>query len=162
MVVTDDQGREHPGVMLRPHRSDGAYGSPESLTVPVSLGAGRYTFDVTAHRLATGELGIRPADAAERDVIRDNLGRARLESVAAQRERVADADRRLAQVGLPPVGSRVTVDWGNGPAREVTLHDLTQDGSRAAVIWGDLPGTSLVPVEFLRFGSAAARTRPPG
>ena len=30
VVVTDERGREHPGVVLRPHRSDGEYGSPES------------------------------------------------------------------------------------------------------------------------------------
>jgi hypothetical protein len=155
VVVTDDRGREHPGVVLRPRRSDGEHGSPESRTVPVSLGVGRYTFDVTAHRVATGELGIRPANAAEQADIRGRLERARLDNVAAQRERVADTDRRLAQVGLPPVGSRVTVDWGGGTAGEVTLHDLTQDGLRAAVIWDDLPGTSLVPVPFLRPGSAA-------
>jgi hypothetical protein len=46
---------------------------------------------------------------------------------------VADADRRLADIGLPPVGSRVTVDWGGGPWGEVTLHDLSQDGKLAAV-----------------------------
>ena len=84
-----------------------------------------------------------------------------MDSVARQRERVADADRRLAAVGLPPVGSRVTVDWGDGPAGEVTLHDLTQDGRQAAVIWDHLPGTSLVPVECLRTGPAASRTAPP-
>jgi len=149
VVVTDQQGREHPGVVLRPHRSDGEYGSPESHTVPVSLGVGRYTFDVTAHRLAIGELGIRHADALERDVIRGQLERARLDNVAAQRERIASADRRLAEVGLPPVGSRVTVNWGDGPAGEVTLHDLTQDGRQAAVIWHHLPGTSLVPIRFV-------------
>ena len=149
LVVTDEQGREHPGVVLRPHRSDGENGSPESHTVPVSLGAGRYTFDVTAHRIAVGELGIRHTDAAEQTAIRDRLEAARLDDVAAQRDRIASADRRLAKVGLPPVGSRVTVNWGAGPVGEVTLHDLTQDGRQAAVSWDRLPGTSLVPVPFL-------------
>ena len=110
VVVTDDAGREHPGVVLRPHRSDGEYGSPESHTVPVSLGVGRYTFDVTAHRLALGELGIRRATPTEQTAIRDRLEQAR----------IADANRRLAVIGLPPVGTRVTVDWGSGPAGEVT------------------------------------------
>ena len=50
---------------------------------------------------------------------------------------------------MPPVESRVTVNWGSGPAGEVTLHDLTQDGQRAVAIWDHLPGSSLVPVEFL-------------
>lgn len=150
VVVSDEQGREHPGVVLRPRRSDGDYGSPESWTVPVSLGPGRYTFDVTAHRLATGELGIRHATMAEQEQIRAHLEQARLDNAVAQQERVRDAHRRLAEVGLPPVGSRVTVDWGNGPAGKVTLHDLTQDGTRAAVIWDDLPGTSLVPVARLK------------
>jgi|GEM_PF-6530284 len=163
VVVTDERGREHPGVVLRPHRSDGEFGSPESYTVPMSLGVGRYTFDVTAHRLATGQLGIRPANAAEQDAIRRQLERARLDSVAAQRERVVDADRRLAFVGLPPVGSWVTVNWGDGPAGEVTLHDLTQDGQRVAVIWDHLPGTSLVPVaapEVERQTDGSSRNRP--
>ena len=149
VVVTDEHGREHPGVVLRSHRSDGEYGSPESHTVPVSLGVGRYTFDVTAHRLAIGDLGIRQAGPAEQTAIRAGLERARLDNLAAQRERVASADRRLAGVGLPPVGSRVIVNWGAGPVGEVTLHDLTQDGRRAAVIWDHLPGTSLVPVGCL-------------
>ena len=149
VVVTDEQSREHPGVVLRPHRSDGDYGSPESHTVPVSLGVGRYTFDVTAHRLAMGEMGPRRADPAEQTAIRERLERARLDNVAAQRERIASADRRLAEVGLPPVGSRVTVNWGAGPIGEVTLHDLTPDGRQAAVIWDHLPGTGLVPVPFL-------------
>ena len=70
-----------PGVVLRPRRSDGEFGSPESLTVPVTLGVGRYTFDVTAHRLAMGELGYRVANAAERDAICVRLEQARLESV---------------------------------------------------------------------------------
>ena len=150
VVVTDDSGREHPGIVLAPHRSDGEFGSPESCTVPVSLGVGRYTFDVTAHRLAIGELGIRPADPAEQIAIRARLEQARLDSVAAQRERVADANRRLAAVGLPPVGTRVSVNLGDGAAGEVTLHDLTQDGRQVAVIWPDQPGTSLVPVRCLR------------
>jgi hypothetical protein len=161
VVVTDDRGREHPGVVLAPHRSDGEFGSPESYTVPVSLGVGRYTFDVTAHRLAVGELGIRPADPAERDPIRARLEQSRLNSVAAQRERVADANCRLAAMGLPPVGSRVTVDWGDGAVGEVTLHDLTQDGRRAAVIRDDQPGTSLMPVVCLRIGSSAAISHRP-
>jgi len=110
VVVTDDAGREHPGVVLRPHRSDGEYGSPESHTVPVSLGVGRHTFDVTAHRLALGELGIRRATPTEQTAIRDRLEQAR----------IADANRRLAVIGLPPVGTRVTVDWGSGPAGKVT------------------------------------------
>ena len=41
------------------------------------------------------------------------------------------------------------MNWGSGPAGEVTLHDLTQDGQRAVAIWDHLPGSSLVPVEFL-------------
>lgn len=73
----------------------------------------------------------------------------RLDNAAAQRERVRDADRRLADIGLPPVGSRITVDWGGGPSGEATLHDLTQDGKRASVSWDHLPGTSLVHVAFL-------------
>ena len=162
VVVTDEHGREHPGVVLRPRRSDGEFGSPESWTVPVSLGVGRYTFDVTAHRLAMGELGIRRAAAAEQQEISARLDAARLENAAAQQERVADADKRLADVGLPPVGTRVTVDWGGGPWGEVTVHDLTPDGTLAAVSWDHLPGTRLVPVAFLRPGSAAASSRPPG
>ena len=130
VVVTDDAGREHPGVVLRKHRSDGEYGSPESHTVPVSLGVGRYTFDVTAHRLALGELRIRRATPTEQTAIRDRLEQARVENAVAQRARIADANRRLAVIGLPPVGTRVTVDWGSGPAGEVTLHDLTQHGKR--------------------------------
>lgn len=113
VVVTDEQGRPHPGVVLRPHRSDGEYGSPESHTVPVSMGIGRYTFDVNAHRLALGELGLRRADPDERHGIRGQLEAARLDNVAVQRERVRDADRLLAEAGLPPVGSRVTVNWGD-------------------------------------------------
>jgi len=160
VVVTDEQGREHPGVVLRPHRSDGEYGSPESHTVPVSLGVGRYTFDVTAHRLAVGELGIRRADGTEQTAIREQLEQARLDNVKRQRDRVRDADRRLAEIGLPPVGSRVTVNRGEGPAGEVTLHDLTQDGQRAAVIWDHLPGTSLVPVRCLNaLRTVASHTR---
>ena len=84
----------------------------------------------TAHRLATGELGIRPANPAERNALREQLEQARRDNVAKQRERIQDANRRLAELGLPPVGSRVTVNWGSGPAGEVTLHDLTQDGQR--------------------------------
>jgi hypothetical protein len=150
VVVTDEQGREHRGVVLRPRRSDGEYGSPESWTVPVSLGVGRYTFDVTAHRLAMGELGIRRADPTEQENIRARLEQARLDNAAVQHQRVADADRRLADVWLPPIGSRVTVDWGDGSAGEVMLRDLTQDGTRAVVVWDHLPGTSLVPVAFLK------------
>jgi hypothetical protein len=111
---------------------------------------GRYTFDVTAHRLAMGDLGIRRADVTEQQEIQARLERARLDNAAVQHQRVADADRRLADVWLPPIGSRVTVDWGDGPAGEVTLHDFTQDGTRVAVIWDHLPGTSLVPVAFLK------------
>ncbi len=149
VVVTDERGRQQGGVVGRPHRSYGEFGSPESHTVPVSLGVGRYTFDVTAHRLAMGELGIRPADPAEQTAIRRQLERAQLDNAAAQRKRVGDANRRLAWIGLPPVGSRMTVNWGDGPVHEVILHDLTRDGQCAAVIWDPHPGTTLVPVECL-------------
>jgi len=109
-------------------------------------------------RLALGELGIRRATPTEQTAIRDRLERSRLENAAAQRARIADANHRLTAIGLPPVGSRVTVDWGSGPAGHVTLHDLTQDGRQVAVIWDDLPGTSLVPVECLeeRIGGRGA------
>jgi len=105
-----------------------------------------------------GELGIRRAAEAEQQEIRSRLEQARRDNAAAQQQRVADANRRLADVGLPPFGSRVTVDWGDGPAGEVTLHDITQDGTRAAVVWDHLPGTSLVPVAFLK--TRVTRSKP--
>ena len=75
-----------------------------------------------------------------------------------------------------PKDARVTatVDRGNGPAGESTLHDLTQDGARVAVTWDDLPGTSLVrsnscdpdPLQPVRTGRAqrfhAEERRPRG
>ncbi len=146
MVVTDDRSRQHPVIVLTPHRSDGEDGSPESHTVPVSLGLGRYTFDVTAHRLAAGELGIRLAEPAEQVAIRAQLEQARLNNAAAQQKRIEDANRRLAAIGLPSVGSRSLWIGATGPAAEVGLHDLTEDGRQAAVVWDDQPGTSLVPV----------------
>jgi hypothetical protein len=104
VVVTDEHGREHPGVVLRPRRSDGEYGSPESWTVPVSLVVGRYTFDVTAHRLAMGELGIRRADLAEQQEIQARLEQARLDNAACRRNGC-----KTRTAGSPPSACRWSV-----------------------------------------------------
>ena len=99
VVVTHDASREHPGVVLQPRRSGGDYGSPESLTVPAFLGLGRYTFDVTAHLLELGELGIRRARRDEQTAIRDRLEEARLEMLVRHAIRAQDENRSFSHDG---------------------------------------------------------------
>lgn len=58
--VTNPQGRTNDLVVSRgPRRSDGAFGSPESLSVTVSFGPGRYSFEVSAGDLFAQRAGHR-------------------------------------------------------------------------------------------------------
>ena len=118
--------------------------------MPVSLGVG--PVHLRRHRSPARDGRARhPAGRRGRaDAIREQLER---RDWTALRDNGNGSRARTAgspTIGLPPVGSRVTVNRGDGPAGEVTLHDLTQDGRQAAVIWDHQPGTSLVPVGCLR------------
>lgn len=42
-----------------PRRGDGAFGSPESTRVTVSLGPGRYSMELTADQVAKGSVSFR-------------------------------------------------------------------------------------------------------
>jgi hypothetical protein len=58
--VSVDNGHGEPAeaTVTFSRLSDGNFGSPESRTVGASLGPGRYTYDLTAHRIAMGELKV--------------------------------------------------------------------------------------------------------
>lgn len=61
VVVTQD-GRELEMTVSRgPGRSDGAYGTWESIRVTVTLGPGRYSTEVGAEHVARGRMSIRRA-----------------------------------------------------------------------------------------------------
>lgn len=60
-VVTDEQGREFVTEITGPSWTIG-HSNPG---ISASLGTGRYTFAVDAHRLATGAVGIRRATPEE-------------------------------------------------------------------------------------------------
>jgi hypothetical protein len=62
-LVTDEMGRVYAATVRPGRLSEGNYGSWESYTVPMSLGPGRYTFDVTSHKLAMGDIGVALAPA---------------------------------------------------------------------------------------------------
>lgn len=57
--VASRDGQEHEATVTGKRYSDGEFGSRESLTIHASLGPGRYTYDLTAHRLASGELSVQ-------------------------------------------------------------------------------------------------------
>jgi len=61
-VIVGSMGREHEATVTGSRLSDGQYGSWESLTVHASLGAGRYTFDLTPHNVASGTCTVRRAE----------------------------------------------------------------------------------------------------
>lgn len=149
VVVAAEDGTEHLARITSDRRSDGEFGSPESRTLRASLGVGKYTFDVDAQKLAVGRLGIRAARPDELPAAQTQFDAAEAANVIRQRERVAQANVRLAELQLPQVGEEA-VAWPDSdfPVRG-RVHDITADGSSVAIIRDGEAGTSLIPASVI-------------
>ena len=146
VVVTGEQGQEHFAKITSDRLSGGEYGSAESRTLRASLGVNKYTYDVDAHRLATGKLGMRHASPDEQDAAAAQFAAADVDWAIARLEREDQANTRLAAANLPAVGEQA-VAWEGTPSEiRGIVHDMTDRGSVAFIVKGR-PGTSLVPAE---------------
>ncbi len=154
VVVTGEQGHEHFAKITSDRRSDGEYGSPESRTMRASLGKNKYTYDVDAHKLAMGKVGMRHTRPDEQQAAGAQFEQADAAWAVAKQERIDVANNRLAAADLPAVGEPAVAWEGTPSETRGTVHDMTERGSVGLVVEGR-PGTSVVPADSVSAKSVA-------
>ncbi len=144
VVVTGEQGHEHFAKITRDRLSDGDYGSAESRTLSASLGTNKYTHDVTSHKLAMGQVGMRHIRPDEQAAADAQFADAEAAWAVPKAERLFEGQHPAGGRQPAAVGEQAVAWEGTSSEVRGTVHTMTDRGSVALIIEGRV-GAGSVP-----------------